>query len=136
MDLADVHGIADDLLVRAGFDLTDAPGARRIAEALHGPGCIFRLPRSLARAVAWSAVVQGRPRIYLATGLAPEERNHLIGHETAELELRRLGYDGADIEDAADAIGAALVAPRRAFAAVVRDVGADAYGEHVADSGQ
>lgn len=125
LDPADAEGIAVDLLTRAGYDPTDRPGARAIAARLHGFGCIERWPGLATRGPAWSCTVHGCVRIVLRGGLAPEHRNFAIAHELAELELRRLGYLDEDLEEASDAIGAALVAPRRAFAVVLREIGAD-----------
>ncbi len=118
-----MHGVAASLLERAGYSDADAPGARRVAESVLGPGCVYRMPTSVARAPAWLAIVHGQARIYVRTGLAPEHRNFLIGHELAEWALARDGYRGDDIEEAADAIAACLVAPRAAFRAALREIG-------------
>ncbi len=43
-----------------------------------------------------------------------------VAHELAEVELTRIGYEGADREAAADRLGAAILLPRPAVAAVLR----------------
>jgi len=118
-----VHGAAAAILRAAGHDEGDVPLVRALAEALLGPGAVVRVPGHALRVPASIAIVQGRPRIYLRAGSDPVRERFLIAHELAEWALERDGYREPDIEDAADAIGAALVAPRRAFAAALRDLG-------------
>lgn len=123
IDAAEIEGIAGQLLHAAGYDATDTPSAKRLAERLLGAGCIVRTPPGFMRAPAAHGIVAGRPVIHLRGRLDAEAERFLILHEVAEWNFRREGYRGEDIEDACDAIAAALVAPRRAFASVLRDVG-------------
>lgn len=120
MDLADVHATAAAILRAAGYDEWDAPGAPALAKRLVG---LDRVVRDGGRAAAVS--LHGLPLIQLPRRGTPAERNFAIAHELAEWWLRRDGYEGERIEEVADAVAAALVAPRLAFAAAVREHGHD-----------
>lgn len=73
--------------------------------------------------------VNGRWRICIASGLKrrdPLRFRWVVIHEVCEHHLRtRLGYQGEDIELAADALTAACAAPRDMFRRAVSVMGAD-----------
>lgn len=123
MDLADIHETAAAILRAAGYDEDEAPGARAVAIGALGPGSVLRVP--CLRRPAALEYVGGRPVILLRSRLSAEHANFLIAHELAEWWLTCEGDQGERIEEAADAIAAALVAPRLAFARAVREHGHD-----------
>ena len=122
----DADGEAEQLYREAGFDYSEPVRPARIAEVLLGPGCVHRMPPGGVRAFGTFALVHGQPRIYVRSG-PRHEVDFRIAHELAEWHLHRAQYVGGDIEDRANAIAAAVVAPRRAFRRAVAALGADDY---------
>jgi len=59
-------------------------------------------------------------RVYLRPRLPPERARFALAHELAEWWLRRTGYAGERVEDVANHLGAALVAPRSRVVRLVR----------------
>lgn len=122
--MGDMHdtGEADalEILRMAGHhDDEDPPNMAQLCRALLGA------PPQIApiRSEACLARVRDQSRVYLRKGLDPARARWLVGHELAEWYYQRSGYIGDDIEDRCDAVGAALVAPARAFRSGVRAVG-------------
>jgi len=68
------------------------------------------------------APVRGKWRLYLRSGLTRRRLAHVVGHELGHWVCQREGVE--DTEDLCDAIGAAIVAPRRAYLNVVARRGA------------
>ena len=62
-------------------------------------------------------------RVVIRRSVPAARKAWLVGHECAELHLRACGYEGEDIEDRADALGAALVLPRSVLRTLTRDHG-------------
>lgn len=90
------------------------PGAQALVRHHLGRDAIIRL-RGLVGADAAFTLVNGSPKIAIRRGLSPERERWALLHELAEWHLAKLGYEEEDVEDAAEAIAAALVAPREAY---------------------
>lgn len=106
--------------------LGDVPSARRLAEHHLGPKSVMRVPRRIlkeAPAATWPML--GRPTIFIREGLSDVEVRWNICHELAEWRLEAIGYTEPDVELVAEALAAALVAPRLSFRAHVSRLGHD-----------
>lgn len=114
--LADIEGDADLLLRLARLD-DEAPGDV-VALCRHMTGHAPFLTR-LGLEAQLARVGDGH-RVCVRAGLPPDRARWLVGHELAELHYERTGYRGDDVEARADALGAALVVPRRAMRAAIR----------------
>lgn len=95
-------------------------GVRSMARLVNGaPGALTR--------------VGDRWTIWVLRGLPPERRAFVVGHEIAEWWLRT-HYGVEDLEERCNALGAAIVAPRLAMLALLRELGpqpralAEAFG--------
>lgn len=119
----DLEGIANAAYVEAGLD-SSQPSVPRLARALLGADAIQRGPRPLHAPAALIRVGESW-RIILARSLPRLCAMFAVGHELGHWLLARHGYDGADEERAADHLGAALLAPRRAFLTARRALGED-----------
>lgn len=111
--LAGIEGEAERAHREAGSDPDDPVSMAELCERLtdHAP-LVVRQPQA------------GRllgERVLISSRLADRHVPHVIGHELAHLLL--VNYCGADLEAACDALGAALVAPRRAFLSATRQLG-------------
>jgi hypothetical protein len=115
--IADLEGDASALLRGAGMDDDALPRPVALAQAATGAP---PLVASALRQEACVARVGDAWRIVISRRASPARRAWLVGHEVAELHLRRCGYVGSDIEERADALGAALVVPRAVLRAACR----------------
>jgi hypothetical protein len=122
----ELDGIADAAYRGASLD-PEHPHITRLARALLGPTAIQRGPRPVHGPAALIRVGDDW-RIVLARSLPPLYAVFAVGHELAHWLLAQHGYDGDDEEAAADYLGAALLAPRRAFLAARRALGDDLPG--------
>lgn len=114
--LADIEGDADLLLRLARVDDDEPPDVVALARSMTG-----RAPYLSRRGPeAHLARIGDGHQVCLRAGLQAGRARWLVGHELAELHYRRTGYQGEDIEARCDALGAALVAPRRAVRAAIR----------------
>lgn len=123
MDLWDVDAVQQELFARAGLDPDEGVSPVAIARGLGievrvvshpkfpGDGALVRLHDQ------WIAFVRG--------GISRERKRFALAHEIAEWALR--GVVDERIEDACNAIAAALLAPRRAFVRRAREVGDVAF---------
>lgn len=120
MDLADVEGCAALMLEMAGLG------------ALDGPTPMVQLHQFFfGRAPRWCALPTEAkldeddegPIVLLRRGLSPARARWLLGHELGEFWMRENGYEREDIEQRADALGAALAVPRAAFRSAVKHHG-------------
>jgi hypothetical protein len=132
MDQADLEGEAVALLAAGGFD-DDAPApmaalARRLLG--HERAVLTVHARSLPGDAALVRVLDEH-RVYLRRGLDRTRARFAVAHELAEWALHRAGYQGAEVEDVADRLAAALVLPARAYRRLRRAHGDDwaAIGE-------
>lgn len=91
------------------------PRLRPIVDALLGPDAACTSPLTLPGEAALICV-RGRWRLYVRPGLSQAALAFAVAHELAEWWLHaRVGYTGPDIEDAANYLAAAIIAPRRAY---------------------
>lgn len=125
MEQLELEGVAEAILREGGQEDDEAPRLGRLATSLLGPGAIEYAPIRLPGDGALIRIHDSW-RIYLRRGLPIERRAFTIAHEIAEWWLRvRERYQGADVEQAADYIGAAIMTPRRAFARALSAHGRD-----------
>lgn len=110
-----------DIFERAGCDPDEAVSPLRLARALLGEDGVRVVPHVALPADGQLVKLNGRDMIFLRKGLSRERARFLIAHELAELALR--GIVDEQIENACNAIAAAVLAPRRAFSARMRAVG-------------
>lgn len=123
MEQSVLEGIADAAYEEAGIDPA-RPHVARLARTLLGPDAIQRGQRPLMGPAALIRVHDSW-RIVLARSLPPLHAVFAVGHELGHWLLARHGHCGDDEERAADYLGAALIAPRRAFLAARRALGDD-----------
>jgi hypothetical protein len=109
--MLDVEGEARWLL--RGID--GVPGARALAKKHLGEDAVRVVPRHALPVPAALAKVNGQLRIYLRSGMTRADERWNICHELAEWHLGELGYDEPDVEEVAETLAAALVAPREPF---------------------
>lgn len=125
MEQLEFEGIAEALLREGGQDDDAPPRLAQLVTTLLGPGSVEYAPLRLPGDGALIRI-HDQWRIYLRRGLPIERRAFALSHELAEWWLKvRERYVGEDIEHAANYIGAAIMAPRRAFARSLRAHGRD-----------
>lgn len=112
--LVDVEGEAAWLL----RDFDRPPGARRLVA--HHLGVAVMTVRGMRGRDAETFTFHGRQRIAVRGRLGPVALRWALLHELAEWHLGAIGYREPDAEDAAEALAAALAAPRRAFLRAAR----------------
>jgi IrrE N-terminal-like domain len=120
-ELADVEGDAAALFSKAGFDTSDTPSPATLSRALLGTTPQY----APIRTQATLARVKDSWRIFVRRGTPAPRSRWLACHELAHWWYRQLRYSGEGIEARCDALGAALVAPRRAFRLLSRRLGHD-----------
>ncbi|HEY3237722.1 MAG TPA: ImmA/IrrE family metallo-endopeptidase [Polyangiaceae bacterium] len=123
MDAGDIEGAAEWLYRVAGFDSREPVAPAKLAKALLGHGAIRTVHRHALKKDAALAVVHGAPRIFVRSGLDLRRRNFAICHELAEWHLGEIRYCEPDVEQVADALAAALLAPRQLFLLALREDG-------------
>jgi hypothetical protein len=122
-----VEAEAAELLRRAGFEAGEVAAAETLALRLLGTR-VRRVDGSVLRgADACFCVVNFEPTIWIRRGLAPARQRFAICHEIAEWRLCELRYAEPDVEDVANALAAALAAPRSAFRDAMREHGAEGF---------
>lgn len=121
-----MEGLGEAAYLEVGMD-PEAPHVLRLARALLGPDAVQRGARPIDGPAALIRVYD-RWRIVVGRSVPPLAALFAVGHELGHWLLRRAGYDGADEEQAADYLGAALIAPRRAFLRARR-----AFGDELPD---
>lgn len=126
--MTDPEAEALALYARLNLDPHEPPGVGRVAVALLGARCIERVDaRVLRGADAETCMVHGTWRIFVRRGLATDRLAHVVGHELGHIVLGATGETGDELERLCDAIGAAIVAPRPAFRAAIRDEDGDVH---------
>lgn len=101
-------------------DFDAPPGARALVEHHLGHGAVL-VVRGMAGREAELITLRGRPTICVRARLSPVALRWALLHELAEWHLQRIAYREPDVEHMANAIAAALAAPRDAFLRAVRD---------------
>jgi hypothetical protein len=120
----ELEGIAAALLREGGEDGDEAPDLACVVTTLLGPNAVgfsHAVPGDGALVpVGDGWLIQVRHRL-------PGDRHaFVVAHELAEWWMRvREKYDGPDVENCANYIAAAIMAPRRAFQLALRAVGSD-----------
>jgi len=115
--IADIEGDAALLLRLANVDDDQPPSVVTLCRRLTGHAPFL----SRLGPEAQLARVGDDFRVCVRAGLLPTRSRWLVGHELAEFHYRRTGYRGEDIEARCDALGAALVAPRRLVRCAIRE---------------
>lgn len=120
-DIVDVEADALALYRLKGFDPDEPPSMKELCWA-----CIGSHPKRV-RVVGESDItpVKGRWSMRVHRMVLPERAAWLIGHELGEWWYRTRGhaFSLAELEARCDAFGAALVAPRPAFARAIKRIG-------------
>lgn len=130
--MLDVDCEASVLYQRAGLDLDDVPAASLLARRLGAQ--VRRVDGVLVRrGDACKVMLHGVVVLCVRRHLTAEALRFAICHELAELRLAELDYREVDVEDVADALGAALACPRDAFRGAVREHGREAYAQLALD---
>jgi len=119
----DFEWIADEVLRLADVDEMAPAKPVALVRALLGPGALFSVHARSLPGDGSLAVVNGQPRIYIRQGLSPIRRRWVICHELAEWWLWQSGVRDEQIEGVADAVAAAVLAPRRAVRAALKSAG-------------
>ncbi len=119
-----LEGIAESLYREAGEDPSEPVSPVRIARALINADVVKAVPRHALRQ-SWAALtpIDGRWHIVVRRDVPDAELGHTIAHELAHWALRRANIP--DNEPSCDYLGAALVAPARAFRRAIKHLGAD-----------
>jgi hypothetical protein len=118
-----IEGTVDQLYKEAGVECGVAVSPMRLVHGLLGYGTVRRVHASALPGDAALVRVHQERRIYVRACLARHRRDFAVLHELAEWHLEREDYQGSDREDVADALAAALLTPRRSFAAALRHHG-------------
>ena len=109
-------GVAQWVLDSAGVDDSGpTPMAALCAKRLGSP------PRWIS-GLPMEAKLEGKV-VLLRAGVPATRARWLVGHELAHDALNEVGYREPDVEDVADAVGAALVAPSRAVRLAIAAAG-------------
>lgn len=111
MDRCEVEGLANDWHVSAGGS-EDSPAS--LAQITRANGIRVERSRNVVGGAS-TAVFRGQHVIHLRHRLDELGARFFLAHELLEISLRRAGYVGADIEQAANYGAAALLCPRRIF---------------------
>lgn len=120
MDIGEIEGTAEALYRMAGLDSGDGAKPLELARRLLGPSSVRVVHAAALIGDGAFAVVNGEPRIYVRAKLPRNRRRWLLSHELAEWWLWRERYREPDVELLADALAAALIAPRQLFLRAVR----------------
>jgi hypothetical protein len=126
VDVRTLEGIAEAILREGGQEDDEAPEIGALILRLLGEDGLSLERGGLGVDGLLDARPDGGWRIRLRSNLPAHRKRFVAAHELAEWWLQaREGYQGDDIEHAANYVGAAIIAPRRAFAAALRHHGRD-----------
>jgi hypothetical protein len=107
------------MLGRGNADPYSPPNPARIAATLGLPVIVVP-PAALPCAGALVRVGE-EWRIYVRARLSREQLRFTLAHELAEWRLKELDYRGGDVEQVADRLGAAILAPRQLVRELLRE---------------
>lgn len=119
LEQADIEGIAEDLYRRAKLDPDEPANPERIAHALLGRDAIQVVRGGPWRGDGALARVGAKWRIYVKAKLTNERRLWLISHELGEYALKDIVDER--VEQMANAVAAAILAPRRSVLRTYRE---------------
>lgn len=111
-----IEAEAEGILRGAGFEPDDPPPIEQLAAAL----VTVVEHRGLSAPARFVAALR---ELWVNPRLSPRRRAWAIAHELGERHLVRQRYVGDDVEQRANAIGAALLVPAPALRRAVRDLG-------------
>lgn len=121
MDI-DPDAEARAILESCDMDDGERPHAMRLALRLTGGRVVLVEPAEVWGLGETVLGVDGQHEILVSAAASGPVRDWVLAHEVGHVQLQRLGFSGTyrETEDAADAIAAALLMPRRAFAQAAR----------------
>ena len=117
--VGDVEGDAVAVAREAGYFEDERPDARVLCVRLLGSAPSF-VPMRLGAALA---TVEGKSRVFVRRGIAPELARWLVLHEVGEWHHARIGYVGEDVEERCNLFASCLTAPRPVYRALVKRLG-------------
>ena len=120
--ICEVEGDAEALIRMAGGEPSDGLSPQQLCLGLLGTRPTYA---PLLRSEAELARVAGEWRIFVRRGVPQARARWLVGHEIAEWWHLQRAYREDDLEARCDALGAALVAPRRVYLSARRHHGHD-----------
>lgn len=122
---AELEGLGEAVYREAGEDPAEPSSPVLLARTVLGrDGVQIVRPGTLRFSGANLTRTGTEWRIYVRRA-EPAHMAFAVAHELAHFILQRSGYNEEDEEAAADYLGAALIAPRRAFSLALRDHGLD-----------
>lgn len=132
-DGIDPEAEGEAIHVMAGSDPTDPEGPVWLAPRLMQTK-VVRVEGMLCYGDGYLETVRGKLTVCVRRSIPVNTPrfDFAVAHEVAEWHLRRLRFFSERREDAANAIAAAILAPRPAYRAAVRDHGTH-FGELAAD---
>ena len=120
IDPQDLEGEAEAAYRAAGLDVTDSVEPIWLARQLLGADAVVGVHSLMQPGGGCLVKVNGKPRIYFRNRLPQRRRDFVIAHELAHHLLGDRVGDERETEAACDALGAMLIAPRRAFQEALR----------------
>lgn len=123
-DRDDAERLAVEALERVNIDASAITPWTKIVRLMLGADAIVRIPRLVGQPAALH-VIHGRPRIALSAKIPYEYQGFYALHEVGHWLVAEHRMRPDDEEAFADAVAAALLAPKPAFQRVVRAVGFD-----------
>lgn len=123
MDCGDLELLVERLYACASCSPTEAIPPGRLVRALLGEGRVIVVHAGALRGDGALVRVMGEDRIYIRSRLSPERKRWAVAHELAEWALAREGYREPDVEEAANYLAGAIIAPRRRFLHALRERG-------------
>jgi hypothetical protein len=136
IDPEDLEGEAEAAYRAAGLDIADSVEPIWLARQLLGGDAVVGVHSLMQPGGGCLVRVHGKPRIYFRSRLPQQRRDFVIAHELAHHLLGERAGDEHETETACDALGAMLIAPRRAFQEALRWYGErfPALAEHFAST--
>ena len=128
--MVDIEGCTECIYRAACANTSEPESPVHLARAILGPDAVRILPaRAMPFSRAMLVQLEGRHRIFVSSAVPARELPHHVGHELGHWALQRAGFTGTHEakEQAADAIGTAVVAPRRAFLRAMLEFGPDLH---------
>lgn len=109
----DVDEIVAEIYALAKYDQTSPPGPLALAKRLLGREAVLRVPYRAISGDGAFAIVEGRARLFLRSGLPPERLTFAAAHELGHWICHRLGYRAPPESEEADcnAIAGAILMP-------------------------